>query len=72
MDDVKLDVEGWKDRYYRSKLENAVTPVELARQYLIGVAWVMKYYYEVIIPYFSTIRVQYCLNFNSVRELITC
>ncbi len=42
VDEVKLEEKGWKDRYYSVKLHNAVTPQELAREYFIGLAWVLK------------------------------
>jgi 5'-3' exonuclease len=47
VDEVKLEEKGWKGRYYSVKLHNAVTPQELAHKYFIGLAWVLKFYFEV-------------------------
>ena len=43
---VKLGTDGWKERYYAQKLEG-VEPADVARAYLVGLAWVLKYYYTV-------------------------
>ena len=46
-DQVKLHQAGWKLRYYEEKLKGQVTPRDLAEAYVVGIAWVFKYYYEV-------------------------
>ncbi len=46
-DDVRLHEAGWKDRYYALKFKGKATSQEVAREYLIGLSWVLKYYYQV-------------------------
>mmetsp|Transcript_3940 Transcript_3940/g.4416 ORF Transcript_3940/g.4416 Transcript_3940/m.4416 type:complete len:1046 (+) Transcript_3940:269-3406(+) len=51
VDHVRLGESGWKERYYLSKFgqENGSDPEfrrEIVRQYLIGLCWVMNYYYK--------------------------
>ena len=50
-DEVRLWEEGFKDRYYESKFDVAPDNVEfrheVARQYVIGLCWVLRYYYQV-------------------------
>jgi len=50
-DKVRLHEKGWKDRYYSDKckaddVENHGGRDHLFRSYVIGLCWVMKYYYE--------------------------
>ena len=51
-DPVRLGEDGWKSRYYVSKLhtttpeEEAATVRELVREYARGLVWVMRYYYR--------------------------
>jgi 5'-3' exoribonuclease 2 len=50
---VRFGEEGWKPRYYSSKIhidrdrkEDGVIFHKLFKSYAEGLAWVMKYYYE--------------------------
>jgi 5'-3' exoribonuclease 2 len=50
-DKVRLHEKGWKDRYYSDKckaddVEKSGGREELFRSYIMGLCWVMKYYYE--------------------------
>ncbi|KAL3911795.1 MAG: hypothetical protein SGILL_007142 [Bacillariaceae sp.] len=50
-DKVRLHEKGWKDRYYSDKckaddVEASGGREELFRSYIMGLCWVMKYYYE--------------------------
>ncbi|VEU36446.1 unnamed protein product [Pseudo-nitzschia multistriata] len=50
-DKVKLHEKGWKDRYYSDKCKaddvaNHGGREHLFRSYVMGLCWVMKYYYE--------------------------
>ena len=50
-DKVRLHEKGWKDRYYSDKCKaddvaNHGGREHLFRSYVIGLCWVMKYYYE--------------------------
>jgi 5'-3' exoribonuclease 2 len=50
-DKVRLHESGWKDRYYTDKckaddVENNGGREHLFRSYVMGLCWVMKYYYE--------------------------
>jgi 5'-3' exoribonuclease 2 len=50
-DKVRLHEEGWKDRYYSDKckaddVENHGGREHLFRSYVVGLCWVMKYYYD--------------------------
>ena len=49
-DNVRLGEEGWKERYYQSKFGVSSNDVEfkkkIARAYVEGLEWVMKYYYQ--------------------------
>ena len=50
-DKVRLHERGWKDRYYSDKCKaddvaNHGGRDHLFRSYIIGLCWVMKYYYE--------------------------
>lgn len=50
-DNVKLHEPGWKDRYYTDKckaddVKNHGGREHLFRSYVVGLSWVMKYYYE--------------------------
>ncbi|CAG7836984.1 unnamed protein product [Allacma fusca] len=49
-DEVRLWEEGFKDRYYESKFdvqaENVAFRHEVAKQYVIGMCWVLRYYYQ--------------------------
>eukprot|EP00571_Detonula_confervacea_P009317 CAMPEP_0172323246 /NCGR_PEP_ID=MMETSP1058-20130122/48231_1 /TAXON_ID=83371 /ORGANISM="Detonula confervacea, Strain CCMP 353" /LENGTH=1161 /DNA_ID=CAMNT_0013039201 /DNA_START=79 /DNA_END=3564 /DNA_ORIENTATION=+ len=50
-DNVKLHEAGWKDRYYTDKckaddVKNHGGREHLFRSYVVGLCWVMKYYYE--------------------------
>lgn len=42
---VDLGREGWKDRYYSSKVPGE-DPANMVKAYLEGLVWVMKYYYQ--------------------------
>jgi len=51
VDNVRLHETGWRDRYYRDKckaedIEGRGGREELFRQYIMGLAWVMRYYYH--------------------------
>ena len=43
-DKVDLGRQGWKERYYKDKLDG-VNPKDIAREYIGGLVWVFKYYY---------------------------
>mmetsp|Transcript_1721 Transcript_1721/g.2536 ORF Transcript_1721/g.2536 Transcript_1721/m.2536 type:complete len:1255 (-) Transcript_1721:466-4230(-) len=50
-DNVELHKPGWKDRYYTDKckaddVENHGGREHLFRSYIMGLCWVMKYYYD--------------------------
>ncbi|KAL7540447.1 hypothetical protein ACHAXR_010112 [Thalassiosira sp. AJA248-18] len=50
-DNVRLHQPGWKDRYYTDKckaddVKNHGGREHLFRSYVVGLCWVMKYYYE--------------------------
>ncbi|KAL3211072.1 hypothetical protein MRX96_036645 [Rhipicephalus microplus] len=49
-DEVRLWEDGWKDRYYVAKFdaspENTVFRQSLARDYIRGLCWVLRYYVE--------------------------
>lgn len=49
-DPVRLWEDGWKDRYYKVKFDVADDDIEfrqkVARHYVIGLQWVLKYYYQ--------------------------
>ncbi|CAL8090206.1 unnamed protein product [Orchesella dallaii] len=49
-DEVRLWEDGFKDRYYESKFDvasdNFEFRAEVARQYVRGLAWVLRYYYQ--------------------------
>jgi 5'-3' exoribonuclease 2 len=50
-DKVRLHEKGWKDRYYSDKckaddVENHGGREHLFKSYIVGLCWVMKYYYE--------------------------
>lgn len=50
-DKVRLHEKGWKDRYYSDKckaddVKNHGGREHLFRSYIVGLCWVMKYYYE--------------------------
>ncbi|KAH7964125.1 hypothetical protein HPB51_027636 [Rhipicephalus microplus] len=49
-DEVRLWEDGWKDRYYVAKFdaspENTVFRQNLARDYIRGLCWVLRYYVE--------------------------
>lgn len=53
-DEVRLWEDGFKDRYYESKFDVAPDNFkfrnEVAAQYVTGLCWVLRYYYQVIIP----------------------
>lgn len=48
-DEVQLGMEGWKERYYFKKFDCAlhtdIAPI-VAREYVIGLCWVLLYYYQ--------------------------
>jgi 5'-3' exonuclease len=44
-DKVHLGRDGWKARYYASKLPET-TPAEVAAHYVRGLVWVLRYYYH--------------------------
>jgi len=48
-DNIKLDEEGWKERYYSQKFHWGASHIEekqkLLGKYVEGLQWVMKYYY---------------------------
>jgi 5'-3' exoribonuclease 2 len=50
-DEVRLWEDGFKDRYYESKFDVAVDNFkfrnEVAAQYVRGLCWVLRYYYQV-------------------------
>ena len=50
-DEVRLWEDGFKDRYYESKFDVAAENIEfrheVGRQYVIGLGWVLRYYYQV-------------------------
>lgn len=51
VDNVRLHEEGWKDRYYSDKckaddVKNHGGREHLFRSYVMGLCWVMKYYYD--------------------------
>lgn len=50
-DEVRLWEEGFKDRYYESKFdvssENTGFRYKVALEYVRGLCWVLKYYYQV-------------------------
>ena len=50
-DNVRLHEEGWRDRYYTDKckaedIDGRGGREELLRQYVVGLTWVMRYYYD--------------------------
>ncbi len=49
-DEVRLWEDGFKDRYYESKFDCPSDNVEfrykVAREYVYGLAWVLRYYYQ--------------------------
>ncbi|KII63712.1 5'-3' exoribonuclease 2 [Thelohanellus kitauei] len=50
-DPIKLGQEGWKFRYYQNKFKIEAAELDdyrsrLAKEYLIGVNWVLEYYYQ--------------------------
>lgn len=50
-DEVRLWEDGFKDRYYESKFDveadNFEFRAEVGRQYVRGLCWVLRYYYQV-------------------------
>jgi len=50
-DEVRLWEDGFKNRYYSSKFGVEVTNIafrhQLGLEYVLGLAWVLKYYYQV-------------------------
>ena len=52
-DEVRLYEDGFKDRYYESKFGVYPNDVEfryrVAAEYTIGLCWVLRYYYQVIL-----------------------
>jgi len=52
VDNVRLHEDGWKDRYYSDKCKaddiehKGGGREELFRQYVVGLTWVMRYYYD--------------------------
>ncbi len=50
-DEVRLWEAGFKDRYYESKFDvssdNKAFRVKVAVEYVRGLCWVLKYYYQV-------------------------
>lgn len=50
-DEVRLWEEGFKDRYYESKFDvasdNLAFRHKVALEYVQGLCWVLKYYYQV-------------------------
>ena len=50
-DAVRLFEKGWKERYYSLKfgwsLEDIDNRRDLVREYVKGLVWVLKYYYQV-------------------------
>ena len=44
---VHLGVHGFHERYYATKFGDSTTPSDVAKAYVEGLLWVMKYYYEV-------------------------
>jgi 5'-3' exoribonuclease 2 len=53
-DEVRLYEAGFKDRYYESKFDVAPDNFkfrnEVAQQYVRGLCWVLRYYYQVSPP----------------------
>ena len=47
-DQVQLGVPGWKERYYTRKFSalSAEDCTDIAKKYVEGLCWVMRYYYE--------------------------
>ena len=49
-DDVRLWEDGWKDRYYENKFgvgpEDCDFRYKVANEYVLGMCWVLKYYYQ--------------------------
>lgn len=49
-DEVRLWEDGFKDRYYESKFDvgadNFEFRAEVGRQYVRGLCWVLRYYYQ--------------------------
>lgn len=49
-DNIKLWEDGWKDRYYENKFSVSSDDVnfrhKVAHEYVIGICWVLKYYYQ--------------------------
>eukprot|EP00053_Salpingoeca_punica_P011898 m.106094 g.106094 ORF g.106094 m.106094 type:complete len:1271 (-) comp15807_c0_seq2:863-4675(-) len=45
-DEIKLGTDGWKERYYQTKFGPTLDRRALAKSYIEGLCWVMKYYYE--------------------------
>ncbi|XP_037086044.1 5'-3' exoribonuclease 2-like [Pollicipes pollicipes] len=49
-DEVRLWEDGFKDRYYESKFDVMADNIEfrhqLAREYVLGLCWVLRYYYQ--------------------------
>lgn len=48
-DEVQLGMDGWKERYYFRKFDCAVVTNiadQVAREYVIGLCWVLLYYYQ--------------------------
>lgn len=54
-DEVRLWEAGFKDRYYESKFdvssENTAFRYKVALEYVRGLCWVLKYYYQVLIHF---------------------
>lgn len=53
-DEVRLWEDGWRARYYQSKfgVDPADAPefcLQVAHEYVIGLCWVLAYYYQVFI-----------------------
>ncbi len=47
VDNVKLGVDGWKVRYYNEKFGAKCDRDHVAKCYVEGLVWVLKYYYQV-------------------------
>jgi 5'-3' exoribonuclease 2 len=49
-DNIRLGEEGWRERYYEAKFhvtgEDRTRVLEVAREYVTGMCWVLLYYYQ--------------------------
>lgn len=74
-DPVRLWEDGWKDRYYKVKFDVSEDDYEfrqkVAKHYVIGLQWVLKYYYQGVPSwgwYFPYHYAPFASDFNDIAD----